>query len=272
MSNLIFLIATICYLLIGIFYIIDLVFKKFKNDTIPLIVLAVVFVVHLIGLIIRAIQSGHTPLSNVYETMVFFSWLIILISFFVRFKYNIKSMVGISSLLAFISIGAASVLPENLRISQPLVPALQSWWLEIHVLTCFVAYAAFAIAFGASIMFLIRNYLETKKKQVSAKFPGKDSLDDLSYRLIAIGFFFLTLGILTGAVWAKYAWGQYWGWDPKETWALVTLLVYAVYLHTRFLKNWKGLKSSWLSVIGFIAVLFTYFGVNFLLSGLHSYA
>lgn len=271
MSNLIFAVAAVCYLLIGIFYIIDMVFNKFKKDTIPLIILIVIFIFHLIGLVIRTIQSGHSPFSNIYESMVFFSWCIILICFFIRFKYKIKSMVGISSLLAFISIGAASVLPENYKAINPLVPALQSWWLQIHVITCFIGYAAFAVAFGSSVMFLLNNYSENRKNKLAKKLPAKESLDNLSYNLIAVGFSFLTLGILTGAVWAKYAWGQYWSWDPKETWALITWLIYAIYLHTRYLKNWKGIKSNWLSVIGFIAVLFTYFGVSFLLSGLHSY-
>ena len=242
MSSLLFTIAAAGYLLIGIFYIVDLAFYKLKKDIIPLIVLIVLFLLHLAGLVIRTIQSGHTPLSNIYESMVFFSWCIIIISFFIRFKYDIRIMVGISSLLAFVSIGAASVLPESYKAIKPLIPALQSYWLEIHVITSFLGYAAFAVAFGSSVMFLLKDSLEKRKKHAAKKIPDKETLDDLSYNLIKAGFAFLTLGILTGAVWAKFAWGQYWGWDPKETWALVTWLVYAIYLHTRYIKNWKGAR------------------------------
>ncbi len=272
MSNLIFIIAAAGYLLIGIFYIIDMVFKKIKNDIIPVIILVIIFTLHLIGMVIRTIEAGYTPLSNTYESLIFFSWAIILVGFLIRFKYKIKIMVGIASILAFLSIGGASLLmSKSDKMIRDLMPALQSWWLEIHVITSFIAYAAFAVAFGSSIIYLLKTHFENKKNNLAKKLPDLESTDNLSYNLIALGFAFLTLGILTGAVWAKYAWGQYWGWDPKETWALVTWLVYAIYLHTRRLKNWKGIKSNWLSVIGFITVLFTYFGVNYLLSGLHSY-
>ncbi|MCX8012217.1 MAG: c-type cytochrome biogenesis protein CcsB, partial [Desulfobacterota bacterium] len=151
---------------------------------------------------------------------------------------------------------------------QPLVPALQSNWLTYHVITCFLGYAAFAVSFGVSIMFLIK----ANSKGGIGILPDQAVLDEINYKAISFGFPMLTLGIITGAVWANYAWGSYWSWDPKETWSLITWLFYAAFLHARYTRGWGGRKTAILSIIGFLAVIFTYFGVNLLLSGLHSYA
>jgi cytochrome c-type biogenesis protein CcsB len=137
------------------------------------------------------------------------------------------------------------------------------------VVTCFLGYAAFAVSFGVSVLYLIKRRAGEGRLR---GFPPAKILDDINYRAIAVGFPFLSVGIITGAIWADVAWGSYWSWDPKETWSLITWLVYATFLHSRFTRGWVGQRSAVLSVLGFVAVLFTYFGVNFLLSGLHSYA
>ena len=159
-------------------------------------------------------------------------------------------------MLAFTWFAAKSMGVEP----RALMPALRSNWLTIHVSFMFISYAAFTISFLTAIMQLV--------------FKDKKDIDFniISYKNILFGFPFLTLGILTGAVWADYAWGSYWQWDPKEVWSLITWLYYAVYLHLRFTKNWSPSKSSKMAIFGFFVVLFTYFGVNYLLSGLHSYA
>jgi cytochrome c-type biogenesis protein CcsB len=128
------------------------------------------------------------------------------------------------------------------------------------------AYGAFTVSFGVALLYLLKEYFKIKQ------LPEAEKLDDLTYKLIAFGFPFMTLVLITGAVWAEQAWGTYWSWDPKETWSLITLLIYAGYLHARLIWRWKGRTAAWLAVIGFAAVLFTYLGVSFLLSGLHSYA
>jgi cytochrome c-type biogenesis protein CcsB len=156
---------------------------------------------------------------------------------------------------------AAARLSSDIR---PLMPALKSNWLVTHVLTCFVAYAAFAISFICSILQLVH---QKRKKEGAAT-----RMDLATYRTVAFGFLFLAIGIITGAVWAEKAWGRYWGWDPKETWALITWLIYGFYLHMRVTRGWRGAAGSWVSIIGFGSVIFTYVGVTFLLSGLHSYA
>ena len=153
---------------------------------------------------------------------------------------------------------------------KPLMPALQSKWLFIHVSTAIFSYGAFAIACAVSIMFLTRDRF--KEDEFNSKYlPQKEVLDQISYKAIAFGFFMLTVVMATGAIWAESAWGRYWRWDPKETWSFVTWIIYAIYLHVRLNKGWRNKKAAWYCIIGFIAVIFTYIGVNTLLVGYHSY-
>ena len=155
------------------------------------------------------------------------------------------------------------------------MPALQSDWLLYHVITSFVSYGAFAVSFGVSVLYLFKANAEKsglKEGSILGMFPDSKVLDEVNYKAIAVGFPLLSLGIITGAAWANYAWGTYWSWDPKETWSLITWFIYAAYLHARLTRGWQGKRAAILSIIGFLFVIFTYFGVNFLLSGLHSYA
>jgi cytochrome c-type biogenesis protein CcsB len=217
---------------------------------------------------------GHAPLSNLYESVVFFSWTIVLIYALLDLKYKYR-VIG-AFVMPFALLGMAwAQLGMNTGI-EPLVPALQSNWLLYHVITCFLGYAAFAVACGISIMYLIKAACEQSAEKAAgdgllAMFPPIKVLDDLNYRSIMVGFPLLTLGIITGAAWANYAWGTYWSWDPKETWSLIVWFVYAAFLHARITKGWVGKRAAWLSVIGFAATIFCYLGVNLFLSGLHSY-
>ena len=221
-----------------------------------------------------AMGVGHAPLSNLYESVVFFSWTIVLIFVLLDIKYRYR-VIG-AFVMPFALLGMAwAQLGMNTGI-EPLVPALQSNWLLYHVVTCFLGYAAFAVACGISIMYLIKSkYSETVpaagESSAMGMFPPIKVLDDLNYRAIMAGFPLLTLGIITGAAWANYAWGTYWSWDPKETWSLIVWFVYAAFLHARITKGWVGKRAAWLSVIGFAATIFCYLGVNLFLSGLHSY-
>ncbi len=210
-------------------------------------------------MLIRWQVAQRPPLSNMFESLILFALSIALVSIFIDIKYKVKIVTALSALLSLLTLGSASLLNKDIN---PLLPALKSNWLTIHVLTCFIGYAALTAAFVSSILFLVKT---GKTKDEDKK------LDDISHKMIAFGFLFLALGIITGAVWANSAWGTYWSWDPKETWSLITWFIYAIYLHGRFRKGWKGTKAAWLSVLGFLAMLFTYFGVNYVLSGLHSY-
>ncbi len=202
-------------------------------------------------------QIAHRPaLSNMFESLVVFGWAIAVLLIFIDLKYKIKVVNALTALMGLLALGYASLLDKEIV---PLLPALRSNWLTLHVLTCFIGYAALTVAFVSSVIIL------GKKEETT-------NLDNISYKIIAFGFLFLTLGVISGSVWANSAWGTYWSWDPKETWSLITWVIYAIYLHARLRKGWKGQKAAWLSVIGFMAMLFTYFGVNYLLAGLHSYA
>jgi cytochrome c-type biogenesis protein CcsB len=217
---------------------------------------------------------GHAPLSNLYESVVFFACTIVLIFVLLDLKYKYR-VIG-AFVMPFALLGMAwAQLGLNTGI-EPLVPALQSNWLLYHVITCFLGYAAFAVACGISIMYLIKAGHDESgqtagESSVMGMFPPIRVLDDLNYRAIMVGFPLLTLGIITGAAWANYAWGTYWSWDPKETWSLIVWFVYAAFLHARFTRGWVGKRAAWLSVIGFAATIFCYLGVNLFLSGLHSY-
>ncbi|MDY0267632.1 c-type cytochrome biogenesis protein CcsB [Trichloromonas sp.] len=219
-----------------------------------------------------ALGFEQAPLSNLYESVVFFAWSIALCYLLMDFKYKQRAVGAFVIPFAFIFMIWAQ-LGLNAQI-QPLVPALQSNWLTYHVITCFLGYAGFAVACGASIMYLLvigREERKGDKQGLTGIFPSAKVLDDINYKAIMFGFPMLSLGIITGAAWANYAWGTYWSWDPKETWSLIIWFIYAAFLHARFTRGWVGRKAAWLSVIGFVATIFCYLGVNLLLAGLHSY-
>ena len=278
-SSMLFNVTTISYMVSTFVF---MAFLASKNKTVGFAgTLAAIFgfVVQTTAIGLRWKESydlgrGHAPLSNLFESVVFFSWTIILIFLIIDFKYKYRA-VGFF-VVPFALLGMAwAQLGLNSGI-EPLVPALQSNWLLYHVVTCFLGYAAFAVACGISIMYLIREKQEDSSASspaggVIALFPSVKVLDDLNYKAIMIGFPLLTLGIVTGAAWANYAWGTYWSWDPKETWSLIVWFVYAAFLHARITRGWVGRRAAILSVVGFAATIFCYLGVNLLLSGLHSY-
>lgn len=269
LTNLFFIVAII-YIVSSIFYILRIIIKKEILEKTGIILTSIGFLVHTIALILWTVKAKHAPFANLYESTVFFSWAIILLYLFFTFKYKFGILGILLVPLSFLVIGAASVLPEGYKDITPLVPALQSMWLEIHVITCMLGYAFFAISFIVSIIFLFKEKF-TKNKFFSI-FPDNLIFDNINYKAVALGLLFLSFGIISGAVWANFAWGTYWSWDPKETWSLITWIIYAIYLHARLLKKWQGKKLAILLIIGFLAVLFTYWGVNLILSGLHSYS
>lgn len=217
---------------------------------------------------------GHAPLSNFYESLVFFSWTIVFLYLIMELRLKNRSLGVFVLPVSFLLMAFASLSPEISSHIDPLIPALQSNWLTSHVLTCFMGYAAFTVAFGLGIMYFLKIEMAGKKGEMISGFfhllPGEDVVDELMYQSTAQGFVFLTLGIMTGSVWAHYAWGSYWSWDPKETWSLITWLIYALMLHARHVRGWRGKRMALMSIIGFACVLFTYLGVNYL-AGLHSY-
>lgn len=265
-SEWLFAMSLVIYLVTTILYIFYAALKNDKFSKFGTWILIVGVVVHATALVLRTIEAKHAPFVNIYESLTFFSWLIAFIYLVFQFKFRIKILGVLITPLAFLAIAVASILPGDLKEIRPLVPALQSHWLEFHIATCFVGYACFAVSFALGIAYLVK-----RNKSDSSTVMTRDKLDMIGYKAISLGFPFLTLGIVSGSIWASAAWGRYWAWDPKEVWSLITWLIYAIYLHLRIVSKWKGTTTAIVSVIGFAAVIFTFLGVNFLLSGLHSY-
>ena len=272
--------VTFLYLACTVLYIIFLVFRSERLGKAATGLSWVALLLHTAAILWRWVESyqlgmGHAPLSNMFESLVFFSWCIVLLYLLWERKLKSKIIGAFAMPFAFLAIAYASLAPGVSDRIDPLIPALQSNWLHAHVITCFLSYASFALSCAVSVMYLIKmrkNENGEKENGVLSFFPPLESLDTSVYKTISVGFPLLTIGIVTGAAWANYAWGSYWSWDPKETWSLITWFVYAIFLHARFAREWRGKRTAILSIIGFASVIFTYFGVNYVLSGLHSYA
>jgi cytochrome c-type biogenesis protein CcsB len=215
------------------------------------------------SLAFRTIAVGHGPFANMYEFSIAFAWGILAAYLIVERKYHLRTIGLIALPAALLLLLYATTIPAT---ADPLVPALQNnLLLTVHVAVAIVAYGSFTVAFGAALLYLIQPAGGRRG------LPRLEVLDEISYRAVVIGFPFLTLVLVLGALWAEVAWGRYWGWDPKETASLVTWLIYGAYLHARVVRGWHGRRSAWLLMIGFAATLFTYFG-NLFFGGLHSYS
>jgi cytochrome c-type biogenesis protein CcsB len=247
-------------------------------------------------LLSRWISEGYFPLSNLYESLIFLCWGISTIHLLIENQTKSRLIGAISSPLMFFLAGFSSLtLPTEMQKALPLVPSLQSNWLMMHVSMMMISYATLIIGSLFSILYLaflwfnaagtgqsndailsvpveLSSSNESILRQVNvSKLSLLETVDIWSYRIIGLGFPFLTIGIISGAVWANEAWGAYWSWDPKETWALITWLVFAIYLHSRLLKGWQGKNAAILGSCGFFVIWICYLGVNFLGKGLHSY-
>jgi len=262
-----------------------------KNNIIFLIsklLVAASNVLFTLTLLVRWIGEGYFPLSNLYESLIFLSWGISLLHLLIEFKTKSRLIGSISTPILFFLSGFSSLtLPTDMQKALPLVPSLQSNWLMMHVSMMMISYATLILGSLLSILYLAFNVFNQKEKNILIKIENSQTIinpsinysklsllqtiDIWSYRIIGLGFPFLTIGIISGAVWANEAWGSYWSWDPKETWALITWLIFAIYLHSRLLKGWQGKKAAILGSCGFFVIWICYLGVNFLGKGLHSY-
>jgi cytochrome c-type biogenesis protein CcsB len=217
---------------------------------------------------------GHAPVSNLYEVFIMLFVFTAAVYLALEKRYSAKAMGAfVMTLVAvgvFYGIWLNSVGHGDIK---PLVPALQSYWMKIHVPMNFIGYGSFAVACAAGMAYLVRHWLEGRNGQSRMLniFPTLDQLDQLAHKSVAIGFPAFTLATILGAAWAAEAWGGYWSWDPKETWALIVWLIYGAYLHARVSHGWHGKALAWWAVVGFLVTMFCFLGVNMYLSGLHSY-
>jgi len=236
----------------------------------------------LIGMMVRWRESyiinfdyGHIPVSSLYEVFVLFVVLTALIYLYYEQKYKTRNLGGfvmmvLSAAVLFI---LWYIFDKDAHVIQPLVPALKSWWMKIHVPANFVGYGTFSIAAMVGLAYLITSKVAAKNPDSAfvKRMPSLEMMDDLMYKNIALGFAFFTIATVLGAMWAAEAWGGYWSWDPKETWALIVWLNYAAWLHIRMSKGWRGTPMAWWALIGLLVTTFAFLGVNMFLSGLHSY-
>ena len=278
-ESILFLITLAIYFVTMLLYFLYAAIKKPVLGKLAIRVQIAALVVHTAAIVLRGILMGRLPMANQYEFSTAFSWALALVSLIFILKFNFPVLgafaspvtlllgvyAGVQKLNELKIIAAGGV--DNIR---NLMPALRSSWLGIHVSTVIVAYGAFGVSFVLSIIFLVRDKMK-ENGFWDQHIPKKEKLDTISYRCVSLGMMFLTVTIGIGGVWAENAWGSYWTWDPKETWALVTWVIYLVYLHLRIRKGWSGKTAAIFGTVGFICVLFTYIGVNTLLPGLHSY-
>ena len=270
--------VTFIYFVSFVFYLFRMILKKNYWGYAASFLALTGLLAHTLALILRWKASynlgfGHVPITNLYESLIFFAWSIMILYMTIEWRIKSKIIGAFVVPIAFLIMAYASIAPGINNSIEPLIPALQSNWLTTHVLTCFMGYAAFTVAFGCGLLYLWKDrkhYKDEYDSGIARTLPSLDMLEVLIYQSTALGFIFLAMGIMTGSVWAHYAWGSYWSWDPKEIWSLITWLIYAIMLHARYVHGWRGKRMAIMAIAGFVSVLFTYLGVNFLPS-LHSY-
>ena len=266
-ENILFTAAMLAYFAAMVFYFIFLAAKKDKMAKIAGFIQLGGFILHTIALVCRGIGAGRLPLTNQYEFATSFAWGLCLVSLLFVWKYRFPVLGAFAAPVIFLIIGYAAMQSKDVH---ELMPALRSNWLGFHVSTAIIAYGGFGVSFVLSLIFLMRDRMKDQSF-LGKHVPDREKLDMISYRSVTLGLMFLTFTIITGAIWAERAWGSYWSWDPKETWSLITWIIYAIYLHLRIRRGWKGRSAAVFAVIGFICVIFTYIGVNTFLPGIHSY-
>lgn len=267
-ENILFTITMVLYLAATALYFVFFALKQDKAAKIANYILMAGFAAHTLALVTRGIGAGRLPMTNQYDFATSFAWGISLCCLVFIYRFRFQALGTFACPVVFLIIGYAAMQSREVK---ELMPALRSNWLAIHVATAIISYGSFGVAFAVSCMFLLRSYMKGSDFW-QRNIPEEQKLDSISYRAVSLGFLFMTLVIVTGAIWAERAWGSYWSWDPKETWALITWIIYAIYLHLRISRGWRGRSAAIFAVIGFICVIFTYIGVNTLLPGVHSYA
>ncbi|MCD6527444.1 MAG: c-type cytochrome biogenesis protein CcsB [Desulfuromonas sp.] len=251
-------------------YLFSAVANREGSDRWGRMALLVAFAMHTVTLVARYVEAGYTPVTNLHESLSFFAWALAGTFLVIDWRLRMSVLAATTSTLILVMMLFGSLLPMHV---QELNPALDSLWLPVHISLAFLGNAVFTVAFVAAVFYLLQERM-LKSKKFSAlyyRLPSLETLDMINYRCLTFGFPLMTMGIISGAVWAESAWGTYWSWDPKEAWALITWFFYAALLHGRMTTGWRGRRAAIFAIIGFALLLFTFLGVNLLLPGLHSY-
>jgi cytochrome c-type biogenesis protein CcsB len=271
MSILLYKVALLMYALATLLSLMAVVRNRGNTGKRARLLLLLAFAVHSITLVVRYFEAGYTPVTNLHESLSFFAWALAGVFMLLDLQTRMQVMAAATTTLITVFMLFGSLMPMH---TQDLNPALDSFWLPIHVGLSFMGNAVFTVAFVAAILYLLQERM-LKSKKFSAlhyRLPSLETLDRVNYRCLKFGFPLMTMGIISGAVWAESAWGTYWSWDPKESWALITWFLYAALLHGRLTVGWRGRRAAIFAIIGFCFLLFTFLGVNLLLPGLHSYS
>ncbi len=261
-------IASMLYFLSAGFYLGYLVFQKEWHQRWGLGLLAVGFAAHTATLILAWVELGHIPATNLYESLLLVAWTMAAIFLVLSYRFNLKIFGIYAAPLITLAMLVATQIP---RVPAESKPIFDNFWLVVHVLTIFFGEAALGLACGAGVLYLVQERSIKSKRPgfFYKRLPSLEMLDGVGYTCLIVGFTLITFGLVTGIIYAKSVWGRFWSWDPKEVWAGITWLLYAVLLHERITVGWRGRRSAILAIIGFAVVLFTFFGVNFFLKGHH---
>jgi cytochrome c-type biogenesis protein CcsB len=231
--------------------------------------------VHLLAIVFRGLADGHYPLANMYEYSSMLALVAVLVFLLMTVRYPVATMAGGPALFVAVTLmGIGFALYQS---PEPLVPALQSYWLKIHVTSMMVSSGVLVSSFVFAAMYLLKDRSLNPRSLLhgsaaALRLPSLETLDRLTFRAILLGFPIWTFGTMAGAIWGEHAWGRWWGWDPKETWAAITWIVYAIYLHAHSLRAWRGRRTALIATAGFVSILVTLYAVNLWIVGLHSYA
>jgi cytochrome c-type biogenesis protein CcsB len=268
---LLFKATLLIYFTSTILYLISVISRKDMIGVYAKRVLIGGFALHCLTIFARWLATEITPVASLHESLSFFALSLVGIYLLFDLRYRTTILGAFVCPIALVLMIGSTVAPK-----QPVAtnPALDSWWFPVHVTLAFLGHAVFAIAGIAGIMYLLQERM-LKSKKFSGLFyrlPSLDVLDSINYKCLTFGFPLMTMGIISGAIWANSAWGGYWRWDPKETWALITWFLYAALLHGRLTVGWRGRRAAIFAIIGFLCLLFTFFGVNMFLSGVHSFS
>ncbi len=251
-------------------YLAFFISQKEKIRTVARNILVLSGVLQTLYIITRYILTGHTPITSMHETVFFFVWAMTWAYLSFRWRYTVKNFGTFTSILISALVIVSAMVSRDIN---PLPPLLRSWWLPVHAGVTIIAYGFLALAFVGGIMYLVQEW-ELKSKRFGyffSRLPSLQALDQLNNHCVTTGFIFLTLGIVTGTIWAKQALGTYWRWDPKETWTVITWFIYLIQFHQRLTVGWRGKRAAVMAIIGFCSVIFTLWGASYLLGGEHSY-
>jgi cytochrome c-type biogenesis protein CcsB len=264
----VFIIATITYMISCAFYFGYLFFQKVNIQRAAIGLMIAAFALHTVSLVACGIRAGNFPVNNLHETLSITGWTITAVFLVFSFRYKLKILGIFAAPLITLTMVTAYHMPKPVAENPQL---FKSWWLATHIVTIFLGNAAFALACGLGILYLLQEHAIKKKTRgfFFSRLPSLDLLDTTGYACIVVGFSMITIGLITGVVYAKSVWGRFWSWDPKEVWSAITWLFYAALLHERLTVGWRGRRAAIMAMVGFGVLLFTFFGVNFLLQGHH---